>query len=55
MLRTFKNLLKNERLYFNIYPFLYQENKYLPEFKVRRYTINWDPQLNSYQKIPSTH
>ena len=24
--------------YFNIYPFLYEENKYLREFKERRYS-----------------
>ena len=35
--------------YFNIYPFLNEENKYLREFKERRYIMNWDPQLNSYQ------
>ena len=35
--------------YFNIYPFLYEENKYLREFKERCYIINWEPQLNSYQ------
>ena len=33
-----------------MYPFLYEENKYLREFKERRYIImNLEPQLNSYQ------
>ena len=40
---------KMKEPYFNIYPFLYEENKYLREFKERRYILNWDPQLNSYQ------
>ena len=35
--------------YFNIYPFLYEENNYLREFKERRYIMNWQQQLNSYQ------
>ena len=35
--------------YFNYYPFLYEENKYLREFKERRFIINWEPRLNSYQ------
>ena len=35
--------------YFNIYPFLYEENKYLQESKERRYIMNWESQLNSYQ------
>ena len=35
--------------YFNIYRFLNEENKYLREFKERRYIMNWDPPLNSYQ------
>ena len=35
--------------YFDIYPFLYEENKYLREFKERHYIMNWEPQLNSYQ------
>ena len=47
MFRTFTNLLNNERT--NIYPFLYEENKYLGEFKERRYVMNWDPQLNLYR------
>ena len=34
MIRTFKNLLKNE---------------YLQEFKERRFIMNWEQQLNSYQ------
>ena len=32
-----------------MYPFLYEENKYLREFKERRYIMNLEPQLNSYQ------
>ena len=40
---------KMKEPYFNIYPFLYEENKYLREFKERRYIMNWEPQLNSYQ------
>ena len=40
---------KMKEPYFNIYPFLNEENKYLREFKERRYIMNWDPQLNSYQ------
>ena len=39
---------KMKEPYFNIYPFLNEENKYLREFKERRYIMNWDPQLNSY-------
>ena len=35
--------------YFNIYPFLYGENKYLREYKERRYIMSWEPQLNFYQ------
>ena len=35
--------------YFNIYTFLYEENKYLREFKETRYILNCEPQLNSYQ------
>ena len=35
--------------YFNIFLFLNEENKYLREFKERRYIMNWEPQLNSYQ------
>ena len=35
--------------YFNIYPFLYEENKYLREFEERRYMMNWEPHLYSYQ------
>ena len=35
--------------YFNIFLFLYEENKYLREFKETRYIMNWEPQLNSYQ------
>ena len=34
--------------YFNIYPFLFEESKYLREFKERQYIMNWKPQLNSY-------
>ena len=45
-LRTFP---KMKEPYFNIYAFLYEENKYLREFKERRYIMNWKPQLNSYQ------
>ena len=40
---------KMKEPYFNIYPFLYEENKSLREFKERRYIMNWEPQLNSYQ------
>ena len=40
---------KMEEPYFNIYPFLYEENKYLGGFKERRYIMNWESQLNSYQ------
>ena len=40
---------KMKEPYFNIYPFLYEENKYLPEIKERRYIMNWEPQLSSYQ------
>ena len=29
--------------------FLFEENKYLREFKERRYIMNWEPQLNSYK------
>ena len=35
--------------YFNIYPFFYEENKYLREFKERRCIMNWESQLNSHQ------
>ena len=28
---------------FNIYPFSYEENKYVREFKERRYIMNWEP------------
>ena len=35
--------------YFNMCSFLYEENKYLRKFKERRYIMNWEPQLNSYQ------
>ena len=49
MFRTFKNLLKNERTIFQYVPVLYEENKYLREFKQKRYIINREPQLNSYQ------
>ena len=45
-LRTYS---KMKEPYFNMYPFLYEENKYLQELKERRYTMNWEPQLNSYQ------
>ena len=44
-LRTYS---KMKEPYFNMYPFLYEENKYLQELKERRYTMNWEPQLNSY-------
>ena len=40
---------KMKETYFNIYPFLYEQNKYLREFKERRYIMNWERQLNSYQ------
>ena len=35
--------------YFNIYSFPYEQKKYLREIKERRYIMNWEPQLNSYQ------
>ena len=41
--------LKIKEPYFNIYLFLYEGNKCLREFKERRYIMNWEPQLNSYQ------
>ena len=41
--------------YLNIYPFLFEENKYLREFKERRHIMNRQSQLTSYQKILSTH
>ena len=37
---------KMKEPYFNIYPFLYEENKYLQD---RQYIMNWEPQLNFYQ------
>ena len=40
---------------FNTYPFLYEEKKQFREFKEKRYVMNLEPQLNSYQQIPSTH
>ena len=40
---------KMKEPYFNIYLFLYEENKYRREFKERRYIMNWEPQLNSNQ------
>ena len=40
---------KMKETYFNIYPYLYEQNKYLREFKERRYIVNWERQLNSYQ------
>ena len=40
---------KMKEPYFNVYPFLYEENKYLREFKERHCIMNWEPQLNSYQ------
>ena len=40
---------KMKEPYFNIYPFLYEKNKYLREFKEMRNIMNWEPQLNSYQ------
>ena len=35
--------------YVNIYPLLFEVNKYFQEFKERRYIMRWEPQLNSYQ------
>ena len=32
--------------YFNIYPFVYEENKYFREFKERHYIIIWKTQLD---------
>ena len=46
---------KMKEPYFNIYAFLNEENRYLLEFKERRYKINWEPQLNSDQQISFTH
>ena len=46
---------KMKEPYFNIYPFLNEENRYLLEFKERRYKINCESQLNSYQQISFTH
>ena len=40
---------------FNIYPFLHEEKTYLREFKEKHHVMNLEPQLNSYQQIPSTH
>ena len=37
--------------YFNIYPFSYEENTYLREFKERRYIINWKPQFLSINPL----
>ena len=37
-----------KKTYLNRYPFLYEENKYLQEFKEKLYIMNWDPQLNPY-------
>ena len=34
---------------FNIYQFLYEDNKYLLEFKERRHIMNWKLTLNSCQ------
>ena len=39
---------KMKEPYFNIYPFLFEENEYLREFKERQYIMNWKSQLNSY-------
>ena len=41
MFRTLENLLKNERNIFQNLLFLYEENKYLREFKERLYIRNW--------------
>ena len=51
-LRTYS---KMKEPYFNMYPFLYEENKYLQELKERHYIMNWEPQLNSYQEIHPIH
>ena len=40
---------------FDIYQFLYEEKKYFWEFNEKRYVINLEPQINSYQQISSTH
>ena len=45
----FRTCSKIKQPYFNIYPFLNEQNKYLREFKERPYITNWEPQLNSYQ------
>ena len=47
MFITFNNLLINERTIFQYFPFLYEENKYLREFKERTFLMNWESQLNS--------
>ena len=41
--------------YFNIYPFLYEQDKYLREFEERHYVMNWVSQLNFYQYIHATY
>ena len=43
---------KMKEPYFNKYALLHKENKYLRENKEKRYIMNWEPQLNSYQQIP---
>ena len=40
---------KMKEPYFSMYPFMYEENKYFREYKERRYIMNWEPQLSSYQ------
>ena len=44
-----KTCSQTKEPYFNTYPFFNEENKYLWEFKERRYVMNWKPQLNSYK------
>ena len=47
--RALRTCSKMKEPHFNIYPFLYGEDKYLREFKERRYIMNCEPRLSSYQ------
>ena len=40
---------KMKEPYFHIYSFSFEETKYLGDLKERRFIMNWEPQLNSYQ------